>query len=152
MKYQCPSCSNIVFNRRLSHCEFCSAELPAEFILTDKEIAQNKAEYSQAQLNKSRQRVKKELGVNDVLEENEISFFLGEPSLRARASRQCIKCELPISEDYTDCPHCFGKSEPELERAKVTYSEEMKSVQHLGKYFIFGSAVILAILSVLIFI
>jgi len=34
VKYVCPSCEKIIFNRRLSNCEFCSAEIPEKLQLS----------------------------------------------------------------------------------------------------------------------
>lgn len=136
MKYKFPNCDKTIFNRRLSHCEFCSFELPQELLLSDAEKIKLNKEYKEAQLNTSRRRLSKDVGYSGVTEANEVSFLLGVPSLRTRAPRQCIKCNLPVSEDFEDCPYCFGKNESEVNKARVAYQQEMKLVQGLGKYFI----------------
>ncbi|PWS56575.1 hypothetical protein DK924_07545 [Pseudoalteromonas sp. meg-B1] len=146
MKYKCPNCDKAIFNRRLSHCEFCDFELPQELLLSNAEKIKLDNEYKAAQLNTSRQRLSKDVGYSGVTESNEVSFLLGEPSLRARAARQCIKCGLPVSEDFEECPYCFGKNESEVNKAKVTYQQEMKLVQGLGKYFIIAFVIVALIM------
>ncbi len=105
-------------------------------MLSDAEKIKLNKEYKEAQLNTSRRRLSKDVGYSGVTEANEVSFLLGAPSLRTRAPRQCIKCSLPVSEDFEDCPYCFGKNESEVNKARVAYQQEMKLVQGLGKYFI----------------
>ena len=146
MKYKCPNCDKTIFNRRLSHCEFCSFELPRELLLSNAEKIKLDNEYKAARLNTSRQRLSKDVGYSGVTESNEVSFLLGEPSLRARAPRKCIKCSLPVSEDFEECPYCFGKNENEVNKAKVTYQQEMKLVQGLGKYFLVAFVIVALIM------
>lgn len=38
MKYICPECDKTIFNRRLSHSEFCNAELPEELLYSTADI------------------------------------------------------------------------------------------------------------------
>lgn len=38
MKFVCPSCERTIFNRRLANCEFCSAVIPEELLLSENEI------------------------------------------------------------------------------------------------------------------
>lgn len=39
MKYDCSTCQREIYNRRLTHCGFCGAEIPAELRFTADEIA-----------------------------------------------------------------------------------------------------------------
>ena len=146
MKYKCPNCDKTIFNRRLSHCEFCNFELPQELLLSNTEKIKLDNEYKAVQLNTSKQRLSKDVGYSGVTELNEVSFMLGEPSLRTRAPRQCIKCSLPVSEDFEECPYCFEKNESEVSKAKVNYQQEMKLVQGLGKYFLIAFAIVALIM------
>ena len=39
MSHCCPSCQRVLYNRRLTHCGFCGAEIPASLRFTPEEIA-----------------------------------------------------------------------------------------------------------------
>ena len=39
MKYQCPNCRRVLYNRRLKNCGFCGATIPEELRFTPEEIA-----------------------------------------------------------------------------------------------------------------
>jgi predicted nucleic acid-binding Zn ribbon protein len=39
MSQHCPSCQRVVYNRRLTHCGFCGAEIPESQRFTTEEIA-----------------------------------------------------------------------------------------------------------------
>ena len=39
MIYYCPSCQRVLYNRRLTHCGFCGAEIPERLRFTPEEIA-----------------------------------------------------------------------------------------------------------------
>ena len=39
MSYYCPSCQRVLYNRRLTHCGFCGAEIPGSLRFTPEEIA-----------------------------------------------------------------------------------------------------------------
>lgn len=45
MKYKCPNCSFVIFNRRIKKCESCGTSLPAELLYTDEQIASIDAEF-----------------------------------------------------------------------------------------------------------
>ena len=38
-KYQCPDCRRGVLNRRVKHCLYCGAQLPAHILASEQEIA-----------------------------------------------------------------------------------------------------------------
>lgn len=38
-KYQCPDCRRGVLNRRVKHCLYCGAQLPAHVLASEQEIA-----------------------------------------------------------------------------------------------------------------
>jgi uncharacterized membrane protein YgcG len=39
-RFECPACGFLIYNRRVSKCEACSAELPKELLLTPRQIAE----------------------------------------------------------------------------------------------------------------
>jgi|GEM_PF-3399166 hypothetical protein len=39
MKYLCPNCRRVLYNRRLKNCGFCGAAIPEELRFTPQEIA-----------------------------------------------------------------------------------------------------------------
>jgi len=39
MSHHCPSCQRVLYNRRLTHCGFCGAEIPENLRFTPEEIA-----------------------------------------------------------------------------------------------------------------
>jgi predicted nucleic acid-binding Zn ribbon protein len=39
MKYQCPACERVLYNRRLSHCGFCGTQIPESLRFTPEEMA-----------------------------------------------------------------------------------------------------------------
>lgn len=39
MSHRCPSCQSVLYNRRLTHCAFCGAEIPESLRFTPEEIA-----------------------------------------------------------------------------------------------------------------
>ena len=39
MSYNCPTCDRLLYNRRLTHCGFCGAQIPEELRFTPEEIA-----------------------------------------------------------------------------------------------------------------
>ena len=39
MSYHCPSCQRVLYNRRLSQCGFCGADIPEDLRFTTEEIA-----------------------------------------------------------------------------------------------------------------
>lgn len=39
MSHHCPSCQRVLYNRRLSHCGYCGAEIPENLRFTPEEIA-----------------------------------------------------------------------------------------------------------------
>ena len=47
MSLHCPTCNREVYSRRHKHCGFCGAELPAEFLFTEAELAELDAEAEQ---------------------------------------------------------------------------------------------------------
>ena len=146
MKYTCPNCAKTIFNRRLLHCEFCHFALPQKLLLSHAEKQKLDKQYTANQLGISRQRLSKDVGYSGVTESNEVSFLLGELTLRARAPRKCIKCGLTVSEEFEDCPYCFGQNESQISKAKARHQHEMKLVRNLGKYFTLVFIIILAVL------
>ena len=61
MKYQCPTCQRVLYNRRLKHCGFCGAQIPESLRFTPEEIAaidRQMAEWEEQR--KQRQRVAQE--------------------------------------------------------------------------------------------
>ena len=39
MSQHCPSCKRVLYNRRLTHCGFCGAQIPDDLRFTPEEIA-----------------------------------------------------------------------------------------------------------------
>ena len=39
MSYHCPTCKRVLYNRRLTHCGFCGAEIPESMRFTAEETA-----------------------------------------------------------------------------------------------------------------
>jgi hypothetical protein len=39
MKYQCPTCQRVLYNRRLNHCGFCGAHIPESLRFTPEKMA-----------------------------------------------------------------------------------------------------------------
>jgi predicted nucleic acid-binding Zn ribbon protein len=39
MSHHCPSCKRVLYNRRLTHCGFCGAQIPDDLRFTPEEIA-----------------------------------------------------------------------------------------------------------------
>jgi len=39
MSHHCPSCKRVLYNRRLTHCGFCGAQIPESLRFTPEEIA-----------------------------------------------------------------------------------------------------------------
>jgi hypothetical protein len=39
MSYHCPTCRRLLYNRRLTHCGFCGAQIPESLRFTPEEIA-----------------------------------------------------------------------------------------------------------------
>jgi len=39
MNHKCPKCQRAIYNRRLTHCGFCGAEIPKSLRFTKEEIA-----------------------------------------------------------------------------------------------------------------
>ncbi len=39
MSHHCPTCQRVLYNRRLTHCGFCGAEIPESLRFTPEEIA-----------------------------------------------------------------------------------------------------------------
>ena len=50
MSLHCPKCNRQVYSRRHKRCGFCGAELPAEFLFTEAELAVLEAEENQRRL------------------------------------------------------------------------------------------------------
>ncbi len=40
MPFTCPSCTRMIYNRRLKTCEFCGKAIPPHLLLTDEQIAE----------------------------------------------------------------------------------------------------------------
>ncbi len=38
MKYTCPQCGGLIYNRRVKHCEFCQQALPSALVYSDDDI------------------------------------------------------------------------------------------------------------------
>ena len=57
MSHKCPSCQRVIYNRRLTRCGFCGAEIPESLRFTPAEIAALERELAELeQLRKQRQR------------------------------------------------------------------------------------------------
>jgi len=54
MKYHCPNCHRILYNRRLKLCGFCGAAIPEELRFTPAEIAALDSEMAQFEANRQR--------------------------------------------------------------------------------------------------
>ena len=50
MSLHCPTCNREVYSRRHKRCGFCGAELPAEFLFTEAELAVLELEENQRRL------------------------------------------------------------------------------------------------------
>ena len=58
MSYHCPSCHRVLYDRRLTHCGFCGADIPEGLRFTPKEITAQDREMKQLeQQSKQRQMV-----------------------------------------------------------------------------------------------
>ncbi len=59
LKFECPSCSHRIFNRRLAMCEFCGDALPAGLLLTPEECAE--LDKARADKGERQRRIEREL-------------------------------------------------------------------------------------------
>jgi hypothetical protein len=66
-KYRCPACGFQIFNRRVRNCESCGAELPADLLLSPKEIAVLDAEQERSRkATEARRRKERQGGGGDL--------------------------------------------------------------------------------------
>ncbi len=60
MSLHCPKCNGVVYSRRHKLCGFCGAELPAEFLFTDAELAALAMEDAEAESRRKARKAKDE--------------------------------------------------------------------------------------------
>ena len=137
MKFVCPNCEKMIFNRRLANCEFCNEKLPAHLLFSDSDKQRLYKEYSESQVLRSRERRKSDnVPILDESEPSNIIHTCGIPIILPRSSRECIKCGLTISQEFDDCPHCYGKGSVEIEHAKATFEQNQQSSFKIGRFFL----------------
>jgi hypothetical protein len=61
MEYVCPKCKRAVLSRRHKNCQYCSAELPKEFLLTESEIAKDNQDWEKMQQDRMRRQLEADI-------------------------------------------------------------------------------------------
>ena len=49
MKYRCPKCNRLLYDRRRKKCGFCAADIPVESLFTEKELEKLNKERAELQ-------------------------------------------------------------------------------------------------------